>query len=45
VFSFTPKGFYPGCVISLVSLAAAVAVTLFLKKKDEQTEQDKTGKA
>lgn len=38
VFSFKPQGFYPGCVISLISLAAAFAVTLFVYKKREDKE-------
>lgn len=33
VFKFTPKGFYPGCVVTLVSLIAAVFVTLVVFKK------------
>jgi uncharacterized membrane protein YfhO len=38
VFTFTPKGFYPGCVVSLISLAAAIAVTMFLKRRDAKEE-------
>lgn len=36
VLIFKPQGLVAGCVITVVSLAAAVLVTLFLKKKNEK---------
>lgn len=41
VFSFEPQGFYLGCGISVISLAAAVIVTLFVfKEKKKENEQN-----
>ncbi len=39
VFTFTPQGFYPGCVISIISLIAAVVVSLTVYKKKKPVEE------
>jgi uncharacterized membrane protein YfhO len=40
VFKFSPQGFYLGCGVSAVSLAAAVIVTLFIFKKKKDTVEE-----
>lgn len=39
-FTFKPQGFGIGCIVSVISLGAAVAVSMFLKKKENEKTED-----